>query len=47
MAGDTRSRQPGENIVFVALGTSDIDVSARQCERRIGVVERCALPIRH
>jgi hypothetical protein len=41
----TRGREPGEHVVFVALGTrSDITMSACQGERRIVMVERCALP---
>ena len=47
VAGDARSREPGKHVVFMTLGTrSDIDMSACQWERRIVVVERCALPIR-
>ena len=43
----TRGREPGKYVVFMALGTRrDIDMSARQGERRIVVVERRALPIR-
>jgi len=43
----TCGRESGEHVVFMALGTrSDIDMSACQGERRIVVVERCALPIR-
>jgi hypothetical protein len=45
MARCTRGRESGEQIVFVTLGTrSDIDMSACQGERRIAMVERCALP---
>ena len=47
MTGDACGRESGEHVVFMALGTrSDIDMSACQGERRIVVVERCALPIR-
>ena len=48
MAGDTSSRESGEHVVFVTLGTrSDIDVSPGQRKlRRRAVIERCALPIR-
>ena len=42
---DASSREPGKHAVFVALGArSDIDMSARQGERRIVVVERRSLP---
>ena len=35
----TRGREPGEHVVFMALGTrSDIDMSAGQGERRIVIV---------
>jgi hypothetical protein len=45
MARGTRFRESGEQIVFVTLGTrSDIDMRACQGERRIAMVERCALP---
>jgi hypothetical protein len=41
MAGDARSREPGEHVVFMALGTRrDSDMSACQGERRIVVVKR-------
>ena len=49
MAGDTRSRQPGEHVVFVTLGTSDVDMCASQWERHIVVVyhrRARALPVR-
>ena len=47
MAGHARSREPGKHVVFMALGTRiDIDMSARQRERGIVVVEGCTLPIR-
>ena len=43
MARDTRGRESDEYVVFVALGTSrNIDMSARQGERRITMVERRA-----
>ena len=46
MARYTRGRESGEHVVFMALGTRrDIDMSARQREWRIAVIERCALPI--
>ena len=45
MARYTRGRESGEHVVFVTLGTRcDIDMSACQGERRIAMVERCALP---
>ena len=47
MAGDASSREPGEHVVLVTLGTRcSIDMSACQGERRVAMVERCALPIR-
>ena len=47
MTGDACGRESGEHVVFMTLGTRrDIDMSARQGERRIVVVERRALPIR-
>ena len=47
MARYTRGRESGEYAVFMALGTRiDIDMSARQGERGIVVVECRALPIR-
>jgi len=47
MTRHTRGREPGKHVVFMTLGTRrDIDMSARQGERRIVVVERRALPIR-
>ena len=46
MARYTCGRESGEHVVFMALGTRrDIDMSARQREWRIVVIERCALPI--
>jgi hypothetical protein len=45
MARYTRGRESGEQIIFVTLGTrSNIDMSARQRERRIAMVKRCAWP---
>ena len=43
MARYTRGRESGEHVVFVTLGTScHTDMSARQGERRIAMVERRA-----
>ena len=47
VAGDASRRESGIHIIFMTLSTGDTDVSARQREWRTGVVERCALPIRH
>ena len=37
---------PHKDISYVAVSAEHLDVGARQRERRIVVVERCALPIR-
>jgi hypothetical protein len=39
MARYTRGWESGEHVVFVTLSTRDIDVGARQGERRIVVAE--------
>ena len=45
MARYTRGRESGEQIIFVTLGARcNIDMSARQGERRIAMVKRYALP---
>jgi hypothetical protein len=47
MARYTRGRESGEHVVFVTLGTRDIDVGTGQGERCIGVVQRRrAQPVR-
>ena len=48
VAGNAGSREPGEHVVFMTLGTrSDIKVSPGQRKlRRCVVIERRALPIR-